>query len=101
MVAIAILGAAIVAAVSLRIYFIREDSGGYVLWNADGAYLFISVARRGLHVSYPEYAGGALEQLLHGGRGSRGKLRSFSGVPAGPSTFSPPLGHFTRSTPRV
>jgi hypothetical protein len=43
MVALAILAAATVAA-SLRIYFIREDSGGYVLWNADEAYLFISIA---------------------------------------------------------
>jgi len=29
--------AAAVAAVSLRTYFIREDSGGYVLWNSGGA----------------------------------------------------------------
>src|SRR5438132_3733926 len=74
-VAVASLAAATVAA-SLRIYFIREDSGGYVLWNADGAYLFISVARRGLHVSYPEYAWVVLEQLLHGGRDSDDNLRS-------------------------
>jgi hypothetical protein len=78
--------AAAVAAVSLRIYFIREDSGGYVSWNADGAYLFISVARRGLHVSYPEYAWMVLEQFLHGGRESDDNLRSFAVIRVTPST---------------
>jgi len=85
MVAIVICAAA-VAAVSLRIYFIREDSGGYVLWNADGAYLFISVARRGLHVSYPEYAWVVLEQFLHGGRDSDDNLSSFTVIRVTPST---------------
>jgi len=85
MVAVAILAAATVAA-SLRIYFIREDSGGYVLWNAGEAYLFISVARRGLHVSYPEYAWVVLEQILHGGRDADDNLSSLMVIRITPTT---------------
>lgn len=43
------------AATVLRIYLIREDSGGDVLWNSNEAYLFIGVSRRGVHKSYLEY----------------------------------------------
>jgi hypothetical protein len=46
---------ALIAAAILNIYFIRNDSGGDFLWNADEAYLFIPVARRGLHTSYLAY----------------------------------------------
>jgi hypothetical protein len=39
-----------------------------VLWNQDEAYLFMSVARRGLHVSYLGYAGVIFREYLNGVR---------------------------------
>ncbi len=48
--------AAVVAASAIpKIYFVREDSGGEVLWNTDQAYLFIGVTRRGFHCRYLQY----------------------------------------------
>jgi hypothetical protein len=52
---IAVFFAALVAAAALNIYFIRDDSGGSLLWNGDKAYLFVGVARRGFHCSYLAY----------------------------------------------
>ncbi|HXM62870.1 MAG TPA: hypothetical protein VN950_18555 [Terriglobales bacterium] len=47
--------AALVVAAVLNIYFIRNDGSGDLLWNADEAYLFTGVTRRGLHTSYLAY----------------------------------------------
>jgi hypothetical protein len=53
--AVSIAALAVVAAVSFGAYFIRDDSGGEVLWNANEAYFFIHVFARGLHLSWLEY----------------------------------------------
>ena len=55
MIVIAILVATMVTIASCKIYFLRENSGGYVIWNADEAYLFIHVTRQGLPVRYLRY----------------------------------------------
>ena len=52
---IAVLGAAVVIAASFSTYFVRDDSGGEVLWNSDEAYVFVHVATRGLHVTWLGY----------------------------------------------
>jgi hypothetical protein len=54
-IAIAICAAVVIAA-SYRLYFIREDKGGTVLWNKNEAYFFIPISRRGKHVSSLRYA---------------------------------------------
>jgi hypothetical protein len=36
-------------------YFIRDDTGGWVLWNANEAYFFVGFSTRGLHVSWLGY----------------------------------------------
>jgi hypothetical protein len=43
---------AIVAGATFKVYLIRDDTGGDVLWNADGAHFFVWVFHRGLRVSY-------------------------------------------------
>ena len=45
----------IAASAALQMYYIREDSGGDLLWSADEAYLFMGETRRGFHLSYLEY----------------------------------------------
>lgn len=51
-----------------KIYAIRDDCGGDLLWNADEAYLFIGVARRGFRISYLEYPWVMLKESLYGVR---------------------------------
>jgi hypothetical protein len=57
---------AVLAASALKIYLVREDSGGDVLWNANEAYLFIGVAYRGGHMSYLEYPWMTLRESVGG-----------------------------------
>src|SRR5487761_1043364 len=52
-----------------KIYFIRDDSGGDLLWNGSEAYLFMSVHRRGFQIEYLEYPWVVLKELLYGVRG--------------------------------
>ena len=52
-----------------KIYAIRDDCGGDLLWNADEAYVFMNVARRGFRISYVEYPWVILKELLNGVRG--------------------------------
>ena len=54
-VAIGIIAAILLFAASFNLYYLRDDSGGQLLWNADEAYLFMTVARRGVRLSYLEY----------------------------------------------
>jgi hypothetical protein len=54
-IAIGMLVTAVWVAAVCKVYFIREDSGGDVLWNANEAYFFIGVSRRGIHVSCLRY----------------------------------------------
>lgn len=84
-VVVAIIAGAIIAAASLRIYFIREDSGGRVLWNANEAYLFIGVSRRGFRVSYLEYPWAILREYLHGVRLPDDDLGSLTVIRVTPS----------------
>src|SRR5271165_3272350 len=51
-----------------KIYAIRDDCGGDLLWNADEAYLFMGVARRGFRISYLDYPWVMLKELLYGVR---------------------------------
>jgi hypothetical protein len=62
----AILGIVVAGFASLKIYFIRDDSAGNLLWNADEAYLFMNVSRRGIRMSYLEYPLVLLKEYLHG-----------------------------------
>ena len=55
LIAASILAPLLVYAYPYRLYYVRDDSGGVMLWNADEAYIFIQVARRGYHMSYAEY----------------------------------------------
>src|SRR5258708_239014 len=48
-----------------HVYTLRDDNGGQMLWNADQAYLFMTVARRGYRMSYAEFAWGALMQWFN------------------------------------
>jgi hypothetical protein len=63
-----VLGTVMVALGSLKIYFIREDSSGNMLWTADETYLFMDVFQRGARVSYLEYPWILLKQHLYGVR---------------------------------
>jgi len=64
MVSIAVLLAAAVAAASFGMYFVRDDTGGDVLWNASEAYFFIGVSTRGLHVRWLGYPWFFAKQLM-------------------------------------
>ncbi len=64
----AILLGAMVAAASLKLYFIHDDDGDDLVWNSNEAYLFMGVARRGYRISYMEYPWALLKQLLYGVR---------------------------------
>jgi hypothetical protein len=64
-VGVGIIVGAILAAGTLKIYFIRDDSGGEVLWNGKEAYLFISVSQRGFRMSYLKYPWVLIQQYLH------------------------------------
>ena len=65
---IAVLVIAIMVVGFGKIYAIRDDCGGELLWNADEAYLFIGVARQGFRISYREYPWVILKESLYGVR---------------------------------
>ena len=46
---------AIAAGVWSKIYYVREDNSGCILWNTNEAYLFMNVHPRGYHFTYLEY----------------------------------------------
>jgi hypothetical protein len=52
-----------------KIYLIRDDSGGELLWNGSEAYLFMGVSHRGFQIGYLEYPWVVLKELLYGVRG--------------------------------
>ena len=64
LVVLVVLSSSIALAFS-KIYYIREDSAGTLLWSADEAYLFMSVVRRGFGISYLEYPWAIFEQFLN------------------------------------
>jgi hypothetical protein len=86
MVAIAVLAAAMVAAASLRTYTIVEGGGGYALWNAHEAYLFISVSQKGYHCSYLKYPLEVIGEYLYAVPLPDDNLRSFMVIRITPST---------------
>ncbi|PYV68652.1 MAG: hypothetical protein DMG97_24165 [Acidobacteria bacterium] len=55
LIAIGITTVLLLSASSFKLYYVRDDSGGQLLWNADEGYLFMSVARRTFKFSYLEY----------------------------------------------
>jgi hypothetical protein len=61
-----IVAVAAVYAYPYRLYYLRDDNSGVMVWNADQAYLFMKVARRGYHMSYAEYPWGILSEWLGG-----------------------------------
>jgi hypothetical protein len=65
---VAVLGVVALVLASRKIYFIRDDGGGSLLWNADEAYLFMDVSRRGASVSYLDYPWVLLKEYLYGVR---------------------------------
>lgn len=50
-----VLVAGLVYAYPYRLYYLRDDSSGIMLWKTDQAYFFMKIARRGYHMSYAEY----------------------------------------------
>jgi hypothetical protein len=117
---IAIAVCAVATAASYKLYFIREDNGGTVLWNAKEAYFFIPFITRGVHViclRYPwflakEYLG-AIEradderEFLHVVRVTFSGAESYA-LPqadlrpgAGPSMFTPHEGSIYATCPSV
>ncbi len=60
-----LLVAGITVSASLTMYYIREDSGGDLLWNADGAYIFMKTGQRGFHTTLLRYPLVILEQYLY------------------------------------
>jgi hypothetical protein len=55
---------------SLKVYIIRTDSRGALLWNADNAYFFIGMADRGYRFSYLRYLAEELRESLPFGASS-------------------------------
>jgi hypothetical protein len=110
-IATALFATAIVTSAVLKIYYRRDDSGGVVLWNADQAYLFISVTNRGYYTAYLKYPWEVFKEYVHAAspaddeHGSITVIRvTSSGVEchvvdigenpgSGPSLFTPFEGH--------
>src|SRR5258708_3737807 len=86
MVAIAIFGAAIVAAASLRMYIIVAGGSGYALWNTNEAYLFMSVSHRGYRMSYLEYPWEVLKEYFSVVPSHDDDLRSLTVIRVTPPT---------------
>jgi hypothetical protein len=66
LVAVLMIGAGVL--VFGKMYFIRNDSGGNLLWNGSEAYLFIDVRHRGFQIGYLEYPWIVAKELLYGVR---------------------------------
>ena len=66
--AIVIIGATLTCALYadlFHVYTLRDDNGGTMLWNANEAYLFMSIVRRGYRLSWPAYGAGIVGQWLN------------------------------------
>lgn len=68
--------AAVVVVSTVRIYILRDDSGGTLLWSPSQAYLFINVYRRGARVRYMEYPWMLLQAAVYGARDPDNQLTS-------------------------
>jgi hypothetical protein len=65
---LAVLVIAVAILVFGKIYIIRDDSGGNLLWNSNEAYLFMDVKRRGFEIRYLEYPWVMIKESLYGVR---------------------------------
>ena len=54
-VALVVLAVALVASATLKVYYIRDGSGGTLFWRGDEAYLFLGAGHTGYRISYLEY----------------------------------------------
>jgi len=54
----------LVLAATSTLYYLRDDNSGQMLWNANEAYLFMNVARRGVRVRVLDYPWMALKEWL-------------------------------------
>jgi hypothetical protein len=63
---VALFVAGIAASTCLRLYIMRDDGGGQILWNENEAYLFLSMAHRGFKMNYAEYAWVSFKQYFGG-----------------------------------
>lgn len=66
---VAVLAIGVGVLVTGKMYFIRDDGGGDLIWNGSEAYLFMDVRRRGFQIGYLEYPIVILKELLYGVRG--------------------------------
>src|SRR5256885_5982410 len=66
--AMIVVGVIVIAGLALAatstLYYLREDSSGQMLWNGDEAYLFMTVARRGVRVRVLDYPWMVLSEWL-------------------------------------
>jgi hypothetical protein len=54
-IAVVVLTIALAASVSLKVYFLRDHSGGTVFWRGEEAYLFLGAGHTGYRFSYLKY----------------------------------------------
>lgn len=59
-----VIAAAVIAAASFNAYFIREDTGGILIWNANEAYLFFNITSRGHYVKWLRYPWFSIKEYL-------------------------------------
>lgn len=63
---LAVVALIVAALASVRIYLVRDDSGGLLLWNSSEAYLFVWVTHRGFSVSILQYPWIAVREYFYG-----------------------------------
>lgn len=56
---------AVLASAVPKLHYIRNDSGGTLIWNNEEAYLFMTTAQRGLRVRYVSYPLVLLKELFY------------------------------------
>jgi hypothetical protein len=98
MLAVAIIVIALAICAYLKIYYIRDESGGQVLWNSNEAYLVIHVHRSGFRVRYLEYPWVRLREYLHGVRLPDDERLAVNVIHVTSSTTDRESGDFGRST---
>ena len=67
---LAVIALAVALPAFLKVYYLRNDGGGEVFWNANEAYVFESVVQRGYPMSYWGYLGEMIRELFPFGASS-------------------------------